>query len=224
MDSKHQFTPRRMRKIKNGLKSIYTDHFSLEVGLTGLPKAGRGKEQEQEQEVSAWNLRRQGGWEEYTRLTEANKDKFEAVVEDQTITVEEIMKRINAIDKKIKFQAFGKTRKTSKKFGGNKSKSCETVEIWKQQRRLPKGWKMKQANEGWEKDLTLPEGWKVKLANDGWEKDPNLPRAWMMRPAYEGWEKDLNLPQRWLRRPENDDWEKKLSLPEGWMLRISLLE
>ena len=43
VDSRQEFT---LRKIKNGLKSTFTDHYSLEVVLLSLPRAGRGKEQE----------------------------------------------------------------------------------------------------------------------------------------------------------------------------------
>ena len=66
IDSKGEFTPRRMRKRPNGLGAIYTDHYSLELKLVGLA----GREASKGKNVSSWNLGKPGGWEAYKRLAE----------------------------------------------------------------------------------------------------------------------------------------------------------
>ena len=113
VDSQQEFTPKRVRKIKNGLKYTFSDHYSIEVVLSNLPRASKVKEPEQE--ICTWNLKKEGGWERFSKLTEANKDKVDDVVSDKTTTIEEKMKMFNTIDRKVKFQSFGKTRKTSGK-------------------------------------------------------------------------------------------------------------
>ena len=55
-----------------------------------------------------WNLARRDGWKKYKRLTEEKSEKIKAVIEDDTIDNEEMLRRVEQIEKKIKFQAFGK--------------------------------------------------------------------------------------------------------------------
>ena len=122
VDSDQKFTPRRMRRTRKGLKSIYSDHYSLELVLTGLPRARR--EKEQERESCTWNLRKEGGWERFKELTEVANVRVQTVLDDENATVEECMKKIKAIENKVKFQAFGKTRKTTGKNKVKESKDC----------------------------------------------------------------------------------------------------
>ena len=50
-----------------------------------------------------------GAWEAYEKLTEDKADKIEKIIEDADIDIENVMKGIDKIDTKIKFQVFGKT-------------------------------------------------------------------------------------------------------------------
>ena len=68
VDKEQDFTPKRVRRTKKRVTSSYSDHFSLEVIFTGLPRAGRA-EKEEEVEKCTWNLKKVGGWEEYEKQT-----------------------------------------------------------------------------------------------------------------------------------------------------------
>ena len=61
-----------------------------------------------------------GGWEAYEKLTDEKADKIEKIIEDSDINIENVMKEIDKIDTKTKFQAFGKTKLTSRKALNNK--------------------------------------------------------------------------------------------------------
>ena len=111
IDSKREFTPRRIRKRPNGLEAIYTDHYSLEVKLEGLP----GREGGKEKKVSAWNLGKPGGWETYKRLTEEAAPRVKVIAEIEELTADMTMKKVESIENKIKFKAFGKTKPTTQK-------------------------------------------------------------------------------------------------------------
>ena len=106
IDKEQQFTPMRGRKTKNGIKSTYSDHFSVELIFTGLQRAGRA-DQEEEEERSDWNLRKIGGWEEYEKQTDNIASKVESILENEDISVDERMRRIEKVDNKAKFAAFG---------------------------------------------------------------------------------------------------------------------
>ena len=110
IDSKKMFTPRRVMRKKTGVVSIYTDHFSLELVLEGLPtKLSTGEQQ------SRWNLAKPGGWQKYEKLTEEAAEKIMKVAKDEELDEEEVMKNVDAIETKVKFKAFGKTKDTTLK-------------------------------------------------------------------------------------------------------------
>ena len=58
------------------------------------------------------------------KLTEDRKGKIETIVNDKTSTVEELMKRIKTMENKVKFQAFGKTRKNTGQNKVKETKEC----------------------------------------------------------------------------------------------------
>ena len=60
VDSKKEFTPRRVRRSKKKVISTFSDHFSIEVVLSNLTRAGKVME-EQSRGETAWNLRKEGG-------------------------------------------------------------------------------------------------------------------------------------------------------------------
>ena len=55
IDSGREFTPRRVVRRREGVGSIYTDHYALEVVLEGLPRREGGVDR-----PAAWNLARPG--------------------------------------------------------------------------------------------------------------------------------------------------------------------
>ena len=114
VDKEQEFTPMRVRRTKKGVTSSYSDHFSVEVIFKGLQRAGR-MEQEEEEETCTWNLRKLGGWEEYENQTNMVASQLERIVEDDHISIDECMRKIDNLNNKVKFTAFGKTRITQAK-------------------------------------------------------------------------------------------------------------
>ena len=84
----------------------HSDHFSMLLSLGNLQKAGQNEKREKE---VRWNLSKKNGWERYKQLTEANCEKIATLAEDEKLDIESVMSRIEAIENKIKFKAFGKT-------------------------------------------------------------------------------------------------------------------
>ena len=72
-----------------------------------------------------WNLGKPGGWELYEKLTDEAAKNVKAIAEDPQTDINSKMKRVESIEKKIKFAAFGKTKPSTKKFTGTtKCKQC----------------------------------------------------------------------------------------------------
>ena len=86
-----------------------TDHFSLLVELW-LPRKERSQKM-----PTIWNKQKPGGWEAYKVLTDAAQNKMEKVIEDEDISVEEVMRKLDKIQLKIKHASLGKTKVKSKK-------------------------------------------------------------------------------------------------------------
>ena len=104
IDKERKFTPARPIKKKGNYRMIYTDHFSTLLTIKDLPR--RLKEKEEKRVL--WNLARQNGWEEYKRLTNEYSDKLLEIVEDNNLTIEEVINKFEKSLNKIKFKAFGK--------------------------------------------------------------------------------------------------------------------
>ena len=116
VDIDRKFTPRRVISNKKSSRSIFTDHFSLKLELTGIPR--RRKDEKVE---STWNKGRPGGWEEYERLTDEAAEKMLEIIEDTTKDIDTVEKEIDKIETKVKFKAFGKTKKKKKIFSEDKN-------------------------------------------------------------------------------------------------------
>ena len=84
----------------------HSDHFSMLLTLENLPKVRQREKMEKE---VRWNLSKKNGWEKYKQLTEANSDKITSLVQDEELDIERVMAKIEGIENKIKFKAFGKT-------------------------------------------------------------------------------------------------------------------
>ena len=123
IDSSREFTPRRVIRRKEGVTSVFTDHFSLEVVMEGLP----GKEGRVDR-PNTWNLGKPGGWEKYEELSVEAASKIEKVLENEELDTEEIMEKVDKIEEKMKFKAFGKTKpKTGKKMAAKVLKTDAEV-------------------------------------------------------------------------------------------------
>ena len=58
-----------------------------------------------------WNLCKEGGWEEYKRISDEKSEAIDKLVEDTALDIDEVMDKVEKIQDKIKFGAFGKTTK-----------------------------------------------------------------------------------------------------------------
>ena len=54
------------------------------------------------------------GWEKYKQLTEAKSEKIKAIIENEELDIEEVVEKLERIESKVKFEAFGKTSRKVK--------------------------------------------------------------------------------------------------------------
>ena len=71
INKEKEFTPKRIIRAKGSFKSVYTDHYSIEVKLSEMPKKKRKVEN-----TSTWNLRKPGGWDVYKDLSDKSAEKI----------------------------------------------------------------------------------------------------------------------------------------------------
>ena len=110
VDSKQEFCPKKVVRAKGKEKLIRSDHLPILVLLKNMPKAKKMVEKK-----SQWNLKKPGGWEVYKAAMEEASEKIDNVIEDETLTAEEVMDKTDTIMNKVKFKAFGKTKPMTQK-------------------------------------------------------------------------------------------------------------
>ena len=111
IDCNKTFTPKR---ILDKNKVISTDHPSIILIFKNLLLAQKKMKEEQ---IVIWNTKRPGGWEQYGKLMESCPE-FDKINENENISNTEAFDKIMKIQKKIKYQAFGKV-KFKKRFVDN---------------------------------------------------------------------------------------------------------
>ena len=132
IDRERKFTPRRVLRAKKKTRNIFTDHFPVKVILSGIPR--RKGETRLE---PTWNLGKPGGWQTYERLTNEAADKIKAIAVNENDDIDTKMKKIDTIETKIKFSAFGKTKPSNKKFSDTKKcKECRLLRCDPSDKRL----------------------------------------------------------------------------------------
>ena len=92
----------RVKKVKDQLKLIPSNHFPLVIKLKNLPTKRIKREQE-----SYWNLNKLEGWKKFKELQAEVKIKTDNIVEDKSLSIDEVDKKMDSIQTKIKF---GKTK------------------------------------------------------------------------------------------------------------------
>ena len=102
IDGAHKFTPFRGRKNKS---PIFPDHYALLLKLTNVPRL-KEKVMNGVREVM-WNLKKEGGWENYFKHTNSNK-KLDSVVTIPEEDSESMMKKIDKEVNNVKHVVFGK--------------------------------------------------------------------------------------------------------------------
>ena len=93
------------------LESIFTDHFPMEIQLKGLPR----RKKLRVVEPAIWNINKPGGWAVYKDLTNSVAEKLDEIIDTETLTITEMAKKVETIENKVRFMAFGKTRTATKK-------------------------------------------------------------------------------------------------------------
>ena len=89
VDDGKKFTPRRVVWRSNKFTSVYTDHFPMEIILTGMPSKKNNAEK-----GSNWNVCKPGGWVDYKRLTDLRAKNIDIIVENDELSVDAMIKKI----------------------------------------------------------------------------------------------------------------------------------
>ena len=82
IDKDRQFTPKRVIRKNGEFKSVFTDHFTMEVILADMPKS-----KVKVNKSSTWNLKRPGGWNAYKDLSDKAAEKIENIVTNDLIYI-----------------------------------------------------------------------------------------------------------------------------------------
>ena len=110
VDSQQMYCPKKVMMTRGRTKVIRSDHYSIVVQLEGMPRANTKVTHE-----SRWNLNKPGGWDVYKVAPEEASEKMDAIIDDESKSIEEVMKKVDAIMDSVKYKAFDKTKPMTKK-------------------------------------------------------------------------------------------------------------
>ena len=110
IDSSRKFAPRRAVMKQGSLAVTYTDHYPILVELE-MPRV----EKSMEKPKATWNTRKPGGWEKYKELSNKAPVQIEVIADDEEAEDDDVMHKIDKIQTKLKFSAFGKTKQKTKR-------------------------------------------------------------------------------------------------------------
>ena len=102
IDKELKFTPGRPLP---GKRLCHTDHYGMLLILKNIPLASQKNTLPKKYKI--WNLKKEGGWQHYTELSEKN-DNFKKIAKGYTNNPTVLMDKIEKEMKKVKFKAFGK--------------------------------------------------------------------------------------------------------------------
>ena len=123
IDSRRKITPKQVMMRRGKLVEKPIDHYSLLLKLKNLPRSGI----QQKKEIK-WKLMKQGGWAKYKELSDDKAVSIERVVKGKDLSVEEATEKIEKIETKLKFQAFGKCSITGRQGRGFQTNSIQREE------------------------------------------------------------------------------------------------
>ena len=92
IDRKQEFCPKKVVRTGGKERLIRSDHLPILVVLKNMPKAKKGLKKK-----SHWNLMKPGGWEVYKAAMDEASGKIDDIVEDETVNVEEVMKKLTVL-------------------------------------------------------------------------------------------------------------------------------
>ena len=105
IDTKHEFSPARSKMKDGKMRLVHPDHFPLIVKLENMPT-----QRVKVTKSSNWKLNNPGGWEKYMAMSNEISEKMDTITEDKSLTIEEVKKKTDALQTKILFKAFGKSK------------------------------------------------------------------------------------------------------------------
>ena len=89
---------------KGETNSTYPDHFPMIVALEMPTEIGKVKNK------TRWNLNKPGGWKNYKETSDKFAKEIVMLVNDEKLDKEERQKKLEKVENKIKYIAFGKTK------------------------------------------------------------------------------------------------------------------
>ena len=72
-------------------------------------------EESKEKTKPTWNTRKPGGWETYKELSDKVAGEIEIIADDESLEDDKVMEKVDRIQTKLKFKAFGKTKPQTEK-------------------------------------------------------------------------------------------------------------
>lgn len=106
IDSERKHAVQRVMWRDGKWKTILLDHFPLLLVLDNLPIS-----RSDNNKTSIWNFGKEGGWENYRKLTDEKSQRIDEIVGDTSKDIDEIDKELDTILTKIMFKSFGKVTK-----------------------------------------------------------------------------------------------------------------
>ena len=123
IDSDKKWTLARTVQVRGRRRLVHSDHFPCLLTFNNLPRGQEVKEGKQ----TKWNLAKEGGWEQYKKVSDELSDKVKEAIEDDENSVEETKKEFDKVHDKIRFKAFGKVT-IHKKDNGDRKKDKDNIE------------------------------------------------------------------------------------------------
>ena len=109
VDTKQQYCPKRVGVRNNRNTVVKTDHHPIILSLENMPRSKNKKPKS-----TRWNLFKTGGWEEYKKVSDEIATEADKIIEDTKLSNEDVMKKFDSLQNKIKYKAFGKTKPMTK--------------------------------------------------------------------------------------------------------------
>ena len=104
--------------LKDGrMRLTHTDHYTMLATFQDLPVARAARQEEQ---VTRWKTGKKESWTQYLEASKDASKKIDKVVEETDKDINEVVKKIESIETKVKFEVFGKcSTKSSQKNNKN---------------------------------------------------------------------------------------------------------
>ena len=105
-----QYCPKRVGVKNNKNRVVKSDHHPIILSLENIPRSKTKKTV-----TTRWNLFKTGGWDEYKKLSDEIASEADKIINDKRLSNNDVMKKFDSLQTKIKYKAFGKTKPITKK-------------------------------------------------------------------------------------------------------------